>query len=687
MAALKDNLKIALEEAKASSFMMVDFVWPWVGGNWGFSKACVQAYRAALRGDDGGLTVDADKGSKTLSFADYLFELSGVRLSPRDLGLKSWDEYEPVRSHELGDHPTDAQRRNAFLFRGLYHYCWLRYAQEAGRYAQSLGGELQASLNPENIANGTDLLMWGRLSATGEPWMEEWGSPVTAISGYHTYRYFMQPYRAHKKRVGLIAETGAAGGHPDDPGFGPARPHYWDPNSNYAITWGLTAAGQFDDREEDYIYASPQETVEPTSSQADCWRGYVKGMDGFWQAALDAPRRPIAPVLSIVNRSILHASDSSESSTWQKFNLAPPLDDLHIDFEQGYFPLSDGMLADRKILLFSPWEYPPDVLPRLMAWLAADKSRVIVTHSFAPTRPCKGLNVDAVPELDDVAAAEGLGLRGLSETSVQAGKITAIDPAWAAGFELPVGTEIKLDRPLVACEGTALLKLDDAALVTQVETPQGGRVIYLNFTPPERYQTAGGSADQLLRAVLNAIVRKAGIKALAEGAPAWACARYDLAGGQAYLLLDRSVKQTRFTEETPSWDAAAKLSLALEPRTTYWIYDLLGETVGSRGSDDTGRLEIFLAGRSIRLLYVMKADDVPRLLFSTCERRDRGVRSALPAKLLAHRPGTAVVAGIPHGSQVLLDGKPAPTGESTRPDSAVVLVPQGSHTIGVRAEK
>ena len=322
----------------------------------------------------------------------------------------------------------------------------------------------------------------------------------------------------------MIAETGAAGGHPNDSGFGPARPHYWDPNSNYAVTWMLAAAGRFDDREEDYIYASPRDTIDPAGSQADCWRGYVKGMDGFWQYALDAPRRPIAPVLAIVNRSVLHSTDNSEGSTWQRYSLAPPLEDLHVDFEQGYFPLSDSMLADRKVLLFSPWDYPPDVLPRLARWLTKDKSRVLVTHSFVPTRPCKGVNVDVVLELDDVKAAEELGLRGLNQTGTQSGKISEIDPAWVRDFELPIGTEISLTRPLVACEGKAMVKLDGAALVTQVETPKKGKVLYLNFTPPERFATDGGGTDRLLTAVMNVVMRKAGIKPLAEGAVAWSCA-------------------------------------------------------------------------------------------------------------------------------------------------------------------
>jgi hypothetical protein len=684
VAALKGDLEVAFREMGASSFTMVDFVWPYVGGNWGYSEACFASYRAALAGTDGGLRVAEAGGERALSFWDYFAELSGLRFTPQELGCKSWQEFEPVRPNRIGNPPTDTQRRNAFLFRGLIHYCWLRYAQEAGAHAKKLGGELQASLNPENSANGTDLLMWGRLADTGEPWMEEWGSPWTAMAGYHTYRYFMEPYRTGRKRAGLIAETGAAGGHPDS-GFGPARPHYWDPNSNYALSWALGAAGQFDDREEDYIYASPQETLDPAGPQADCWRGYVKGMDGFWQYALDKPRRPVAPILSIVNRSILHESDSSEQSINRKYSLAPPLVEMHVDFEQGYFPLSDTLLAGRKVLLFAPWDYPRAMLPRLQRWLAENNGRLLVTHSFVPARPCRGLTSAPHTELDEPAAAEVLGLRGLRFSEVRKGKISSVDAEWKGLFPLAPGTELTLDRPLVACAGKALVRLGDAPLVTKVEGPSGGTVIYLNFTPPEHYNTGVGDSARLLRAVLEAITRQAGIEPQAEGASTWACARYDLTTGHAYLLLDRArLTQTRFTEETASLDPAAKLSLRLNPRTAYRIYDVLAGTIAERKADDAGRLEVFLSGRSIRLLYVMPSVPAAQMLFTTCERQDGRPRTELPARLHAHRAGKAVVTGLPEGTGVYLDGRPAFTTDTALPDSRMVLVGQGDHLLEVR---
>ncbi len=691
VAALRDNVDVAIRQVGASSLSMVDFVWPWYGGAWGFSPACLDAYRAVLAETDVGLRLSSvsanpsDLSNKTIHFWDYFEELSGLRLKPSDLGYEKWQQYEPFRANWRGD-LTDAEKRNVFVFRGLIHYCWLQYAQTAAIHAKSLGGELQASINPENCGNGTDLLTWSRLADTGEPWWEQWGSPWTAIAGYHTYRYFAEPHRSGQKRLGLIGETGAAGGHPFDVGFGPARPHYWDPNSNYAITWALSAAGQFDDREEDYIYTSPEETEDPAGQHADCWRGYVKGMDGFWQYTLDAPQRQVAKVLSIVNRSLLHETDSSEQSVHQKYSLAPPLVDMHVDFEQAYFPLSNSMLEGRQILLFAPWEYPAEILPRLSRWLAKDSSRIIVTHSFVPTRPCKGLALDVLPEMDDPVAAEALGLFGLHKTDVTRGKLTSIDPSWREGFGIPIGTELTFERPLTACDqGTPLVKLGDVSLVTKVNGRDGGTVIYLHFTPPERYENSTSDSARLLRAVMDQLMRQNSVRPQAEGSAAWACARYDLDGGHAYFLLDRrQARQTRFTEETPLYDQVERLSLCLKPLSEYWIYDLLTQSIGKRKTDDQGRLEIFLSGRSVRLIHVHPVTSEPTLIFTTAGRRDGRRRTELPATIFAHRSGTVSVAGIPEGAVVSVDGHPVTTSDPTTRDRQALLIGPGEHKIEVK---
>lgn len=668
VAALRENLDTTLRKVKADSLSMVDFVWPWVGGSWGYSPACISAYREILAEADEGLRLSIDdsvgdlqkgdlSGTRTIHFWDYFQELSGLRFKPADLGYTSWQHYQPL-ADTSSQNLSDAEKRNIFVFRGLIHYCWLRYAQSGAAHARQLGGELQASLNPENSGNGTDLLTWSRLADTGEPWWEQWGSPWTAVAGYHTYGYFTQPHRGGTKRFGLIGETGAAGGHPADVGFGPARPHYWDPNSNYAITWAISAAGQFDDREEDYIYASPLETEDPSGPHYDSWRGYVKGMDGFFQYSLDQPQRSRAQVVSITNRSILHTTDSSESSVHQKYSLAPPLVDLHIDFQQTYFPLRDADLKSRQVLLLAPWEYPAETLSQIERWLAEDHSRVVVTHSFVPTRPCDGLALDVRPDIGDPLAAKGLGLAGLKASNVTTGPLETVDTDWNKTFDIAQGTILSFGRPLITCEGETVLKLGDHPLVTRVRGPRGGTVYYLNFTAPERYEMATDDSARLLRATMSQILRERHIKPQAEGSQHWACSRYNLSNGYAFFLLDRrQARQTRFTEESPSYEPVEPLALCLAPHTEYWIYDVLSETLGRKSTDHRGLLPVFLSGKSVRLLYVYQATGNPFLAFTTAGREDDLVRTQLPAKLRAHRAGTATVAGLTADSAVRLDGQ------------------------------
>ena len=607
VSALKRNLDVALGEVGAASFTMVDYVWPYIGGRWGYSDADFAAYRSALRADDGGLTISDADGARTISFWDYFHELSGLRFSPRDVGCESWNEYVPARPNEVGPDATPEERRSLFLFYGLYHYCWLRYAQECGEYAQSLGGELQASLNPENFGNGTDILTWGRLRGTGEPWLEEWGSAWIAIAAYHNLWYFARPYREAGKRLGLIGETGAAGGHPDS-GFGPARPHYWDAKANYAVTYALGAAGQFNDREEDYIWAPLREMQDPGGPYADLWDGYVKAMDGFLQYAEDQATRPPCDVLCISTRSILYHADSSDYSTSQAYSLSGPLVDLHYDYHQGYAPLPRRVLDEHRVVLFSPWEYPAYAADDLREWLAGSPDRVLVTHSFAPTRVCRGLNQDAVPELDDASAAGGFGLRGLRQTDVREGEISFIAPEWQGRFVLPLGAAVSLPLPLIACEGRALVKLGDAALVTEVRLPDAGRAVYLNFAPPERYQGPDDPHSALLRACLSALLSEAGQSPQVEGSPHWACAKFDVPDGHVYALMDsRAARQARFTEETASMEPAEKLWLLLEPGTEYALQDMLTGARWSRRTDDQGKLEVYTSGKNVRLLSVARA--------------------------------------------------------------------------------
>ena len=682
IAAMKRNLDVAIRDVGAASFTIVDYVWPWAGGRWGYSQADFAAYRAALKGTDGGLRIADARGDRVLSFWDYFAELSGLRFSPADVGCASWDEYEPVRSPDLEKAPTDARQRNYFLFHALYHYCWLRFAQECGEYAQSLGGELQASLNPENVGNGGDLLTWGRLRGTGEPWLEEWGAAWIAIAGYHNFPYFARAYQCAHKRLGLIGETGAAGGHPDNSGFGPARPHYWDPKTNYAITYALGADGQFADREEDYIYASLAETEDPGSPQYDCWRGYVQAMDGFRQYTVDRARRPKSDVLHITNRSVLHYTDNSDYATNQAYSLTQPLIAMHYDYHQGFFPLGRETLDQYRVVLFSPWEYPRDFAGVLRGWLEASPGRTLVTHSFVPARPCKGLHTLAWPVLDEPDAGRAFGLESLQQTEVRSGKITEIAPEWQGTPGLSLGMEVSLPQGLVQCPGRALVKLGDANLVTEVRVGQG-RIVYLNFAPPERYKGPDDPLSALVSACLQAILRTEHVSPQAEGSPGWACARYEIDGGEAFLLMnEEATRQPRFTQEAVSMAPAGKLSLAVKPDTGYVIYDLLEGVAARRTSDAKGRLPVQLCGWNARLLHVVPDRKAPFVVFTDCERRDGAGRAELPAKLYAHRGGTVVVKA---GGEVLVDGRVAEDlGDAGTAGIVALRLRPGEHSVAVR---
>jgi hypothetical protein len=134
------------------------------------------------------------------------------------------------------------------------------------------------------------------------------------------------------------------------------------------------------------------------------------------------------------------------------------------------------------------------------------------------------------------------------------------------------------------------VKLGNLNLVTEVRPDQGGgRIVYLNFAPPDRYQSPPDAHSSLLQACLAAALRQAGCRPQAEGSSRWACAKYTVGDGNTFLLLNADAAgQARFTEETASMAPAEKLSLLLKPDTNYAIYDLLAETTAQRRTDAAG---------------------------------------------------------------------------------------------------
>ena len=539
--------------------------------------------------------------------------------------------------------PTAENRRNFFLFHALFHYCWARFAQEGGRYAQHLGGELQATLNPENVCNGTDLLLWGRLKATGTPWFEEWSGPWIAIAGYHNLPYFARACRRSGKRLGLIGETGAAGGHPDNSGFGPARPHYWDPKANYAITYALGADAGFNDREEDYFYTSLNETQDPAGPHYDCWRGYLLAMDGFWQYALDDARRPPCDVLAVGNRSVLHYTDNSDYSTNQRYSFTAPLVEMHLDYHQGFFPLDQDMLAEHRVILFSPWDYPRRMAGTLRRWLAASPDRVLVTHSFAPTHPCNGLDLlQPVAEIGDKAAAGEFGLRGLRQTTERKGTITEIAPEWRDIFPLPVGTQVNLLLPLVHCEGHPLVKLGDLNLVTEVRPDQGGgRIVYLNFPP--------GSLPEPARRPFGPVAGLSGGRAPPGGLPAAGrglapLGLREIHGGrrQHLSLAQRGCGRPAAIHRGDGQHGPGRKA-GFTPEAGHQLRHLrsAGRNGRRRRTDAAGRLPVFLSGKNIRLLQVVPAAGAVSRLYRLPSPRCRSAPNVAGPPLFAprQRPG------------------------------------------------
>jgi hypothetical protein len=189
----------------------------------------------------------------------------------------------------------------------------------------------------------------------------------------------------------------------------------------------------------------------------------------------------------------------------------------------------------------------------------------------------------------------------------------------------------------------------------------------------------------LLLACLEAITRQQHIRPQAEGSARWACARYDLSRGHAFLLLDsRAAGKPRFTEETTEMEPAERLSVLLEPNTFYVVYDVLGQTVGRQRTDNRGCLPIYLSGRNVRLLHVVPEGEAPLIVFTDCQRRDGRPRHELPARLYCHRGGRIVLGGLPEMASLCVDGRAAFSLEPIENGTVIIPLGPGKHAIEIR---
>ncbi len=589
----------ALTRAGIGAWMVVDFVWPWWGGRWGYSKATVAEFKRDLKGKDEGLHVVEGDSMKTLHFWDYFEAYTGLRFSPEDLGLTVWDEFEPAREPEVGDDPR--RRRNLFVFLALRAYEWLKFAQRAGEYMRSKGGDgLWLILNPEDLGNASDYVFAVRLAGVGNVFPEYFGNVgLSSDAAYHSLPYLQEEADRGGTRLSLISETGV-GGH--------ARP-YHDWQVAYCGVYDLTASGNFDDFDNDFLDEAPFEVMsnpDRNPYQFDRFRDGIAKAFAFNRCKLDKPCRKRSAVLSVSLRPINHYEPDMFFSLNQRFQFSKALAECHFAFDWRDTLWLERVLAKYRIVFYAPTEHPRGQLSTLRQWLRSGDGRVLITHSFVPISPMDGVKFFRwrPPERGSCSLLE---LGEIRAVDILTGRLTEVHPAFRGLFE--EGEEIRLPGPLYVPEhGKPLIRLNGIPLISKVRVGRGW-VFYIGYT----VGTPG--TRELDRRVVSGIMRLLGEKP--EVLADWTTIAhvYDLqGGGRVCVLWHRPTLEGYKFAYRPdvgrlryeASGAAFEVQIPVKPGR--WIvYDFLSHKTRLVEAGSEGYVKLNVKGKVCGLFYLLPA--------------------------------------------------------------------------------
>lgn len=384
--ALKNQMDYAATLG-VNNFLSYDYVWPYLGGRWGYDKATVAAFREDLKGEDEGLEMDSETGGsrRTIHFHDYFEELYGRRFQPGDLGLNGWEEFYPVTERAAAAPAATLEtQRNFTLFLVLCHYEWLRQAQRFNRWAQLHGGTTyDYVLNGEGWVNGNDHVGLLRLAGTGivapEFFMHTPENLETIYRGLG--RYIRAGQRLGKPLGACFEVSLGGGGHP-----------YWDLRTGYLVAYSIAALGAAPLHHD---FQGRWERSNPLDKTV--FHLMMAQARAFRQANLDrAEKVPGNDVLHVAFRSVGRRIDGLLSNsrilriTSQQDSWVPALIDHEIRYEQtdpSELPL---MLDSARVVFLSTPVTTPENAARLERWLNRG-GKSLLLHTTLPFRQDEGI--------------------------------------------------------------------------------------------------------------------------------------------------------------------------------------------------------------------------------------------------------------------------------------------------------
>ncbi len=597
-AALREKVD-ALIAAGLGTWMVVDYVFPWWETLWGYADAYVPAFRDDLAGRDEGLFT-RDGGQRTIvHFADYFRAYNGFVPKPGDLGLTSWDAYSPPKP---GGDQTDLGKRCMATFFYLRSYEWLKLADRTGRYMKSKGGQgLWLMPNPEDTMNGGDYAFAVRSEGVGNIFPEYFGAiGFEAEAGYASLPYLREEADRGGSRSSIVQETGA-GGHSSP---------YLDWRIAYAGVYSLTASGRFDDFDNDFLDEATYEDMSDPGKNAYQFKrfrdGTAKAM-AFLQARQEKPARPgQAQILAISERPPAMAAGTIFMTLGEPHSFATGLSRAHLLFDlRGSLDLDRALARGYKMVAYAPWAPRVGDLALLRKWLDGAPGRVLVTHSFVPTR-----RTDGWWQRDDSARLGGrddagiLGLGAITSTAVRECKVTAVASAWSQ-FMKP-GQALKFSAPLVNCPGGEVLVMGDHGPLVTRHTVGKSQVVFLHFTPGDGPEASRFDAD-----VMRAIAAESGVQPTCDADFDAVVQVFNVGVGRAVVAFDAPATSRWSWSYTPGIapmpfaapDVKRTIKLRADSAGPWMVYDFWADKLQVLATVD-GWIELPMTGTNTSLFYV-----------------------------------------------------------------------------------
>ena len=445
--ALKDQIDYVGRQG-INSFKVYDYVWLHGKWRWGYDQTSIMAFREDLSCKDEGLRIMRSKTkSATIHFADYFRSLHGMMPSPQDLGLKSWNEYIPVKTKDL-EKGTHAVRLNYSLFLALCSYEWLRQAQRWNTWSKAYGGTHEYLLNLEAWPGAGDYINLVRLADSGivsKEFFTATPTPISLGSIYSGSGLYLRSAARIGREMGICCEVTTGGGH--------GQP-YWDAKVAYSIAYFLIGLGHRH-LHHDHHDRPFSEWFDPKSGNTFAGVSLMMSQGRAMQQVLrDQVGKPVrkSTVLNVRGRSVGITLPPMMSSWFLSGEWKPILIDSAIDFEDTDSEELPLMLPKAGVVFYAPHATRKDSAKELNKWLKGGTNRTLVLHSVIPFREEKGY-----------ADAE----RIVKE------EIPADAPSLFPGFAK--GT---------IRNGTVLLKKSDGSpLLSEYRFPGGGRICYLHPSP------------------------------------------------------------------------------------------------------------------------------------------------------------------------------------------------------------